>query len=155
MWTYDVTQLSTTTTSGRLYSVRYLIGDTDTTDQLLQDEEINFALSLTGDNIYFAGAWTCKAIAAKFSRFVDVKIDGAGLSNYSDRINHYLLLSNQLSDLGRRTSGKSLGVFAGGIDVDVMTTAEQDTSRVQPAFRVKQFDNTRSGTTYPDIPNGI
>ncbi|CAB4125092.1 hypothetical protein UFOVP59_76 [uncultured Caudovirales phage] len=154
-WSYSAANLVTTTSSGRLNVVRLLIGDTDTTDQILQDEEITLSLSLTGDNVYYAGAWACKTIAAKYSRFVDTKIDGAGLSNNSDRINHYILLAGQLTDLGKKTNGRSLGISAGGISITEMSNNDQDTDRPQSAFRLKQFDNTRSGTLYPDIPNGL
>lgn len=152
-WSYAATNLTDATSSGRLNFVRLLIGDTDTTDQQLQDEEINLALSATGDNVYYAGSWACKTIAAKLSRFVTTRIDNGGQSNYSDAIKHYLLLSAQLTELGKKTSGTALGIFAGGINVTDMTTNEQDLDRVAPAFRVRQFDNTRSGTSYPDIPN--
>jgi len=54
MWSYSVTDLNTTTASGRLNSVRLLVGDTDTSDQLVQDEEINFALAQANDNVYYA-----------------------------------------------------------------------------------------------------
>ena len=48
-WSYSPSDLNTTTASGRLNTVRLLVGDTDTTDQLVQNEEITFALSQTGD----------------------------------------------------------------------------------------------------------
>jgi hypothetical protein len=35
-WSYDETDLGTTTASGRLNSVRLLLGDTDTNDQQVQ-----------------------------------------------------------------------------------------------------------------------
>jgi hypothetical protein len=154
-WSYSATNLVTTTSSGRLNTVRLLIGDTDTLDQQLQDEEVYFSLSQTNDNVYYAGAWACKIIAAKLSRFVTTKIDNAGSSNYSDAINHYMLLSAQLTELGKKANGRSLGVSAGGISISTISDVDQDTDRPQSAFRVKQFDNTRSGTTYPDIPNGL
>lgn len=154
-WSYDSSNLTTATSAGRLNVVRFLVGDTDTADQILADAEINFALSVTGDNVYYAGSWACRTIAAKYSRFVDTKIDGAGLSNNSDRIHHYMLLSAQLADLGRKSNGRSLGVFAGGISVVDISNNDQNTDRPSSAFRVKQFDNVRSGNTYPDIPNGI
>ena len=43
-WSYSVADLNTTTSSGRLNTVRLLVGDTDTSDQLVQNEEITFAL---------------------------------------------------------------------------------------------------------------
>jgi hypothetical protein len=64
-WSYDPTDLNTTTASGRLNTVRLLVGDTDTDDQQLQDEEITFSLSETGDSAYLAAAWSARAVASK------------------------------------------------------------------------------------------
>jgi hypothetical protein len=44
-WSYDPTDLDNTTASGRLNIVRLLVGDTDTVDQQVQNEEITFGLS--------------------------------------------------------------------------------------------------------------
>ena len=46
-WSYDATDLGTGTVSGRLNSVRLLVGDTDTNDQQVQNEEVIFALAQT------------------------------------------------------------------------------------------------------------
>lgn len=144
-WSYSPSDLNTTTASGRLYTVRLLVGDTDTTDQLVQDEEITFALSQTGDNAYSAAVWICRAIAAKFSRMVTTTLDGALSANYSDRAKQYNQMAVQIEAQGKKTSGKSLGIFAGGISVAAMGVVNADTDRVKPAFGVSQFDNTEAG----------
>lgn len=155
-WSYSATDLNTTTASGRLNSVRLLVGDTDTNDQLVQNEEITFALGQTGDNIYYAAAWVCRSIAAKFSRMVDTQLDGALSANYSDRAKQYQQLAVQVENQGKKTSGKSLGVFAGGISNSDMSVANQDSDRVKPAFAIHQFDNVEAGETYiPDEPDGV
>ncbi len=41
-WTYDESDLTTTTASGRLNVVRLLIGDTDTNDQLIKNEAVSY-----------------------------------------------------------------------------------------------------------------
>lgn len=144
-WSYSPSDLNTTTASGRLNTVRLLVGDTDTTDQLVQDEEIAFALSQTGDNVYSAAVWICRAIAAKFSRMVTTTLDGALSANYSDRAKQYNQMAVQIEAQGKKTSGKSLGIFAGGISVAAMGVVNADTDRVKPAFGVSQFDNTGAG----------
>ena len=155
-WSYSATDLNTTTASGRLNSVRLLVGDTDTNDQLVQNEEITFALGQTGDNIYYAAAWVCRSIAAKFSRMVDTQLDGALSANYSDRAKQYQQLAVQVENQGKKTSGKSLGVFAGGISNSDMSVANQDTDRVKPTFAIHQFDNVEAGDGYiPDEPDGV
>lgn len=155
-WSYSATDLNTTTASGRLNSVRLLIGDTDTTDQLVQNEEINFGLSQANDNIYYAAAWVCRAIAAKFSRLVDTTLDGALSAKYSSKAKQYQQLASQVEAQGKKTSGKALGVFAGGISNSDMSVANQDSDRVIPAFAINQFDNVEAGDGYlPDEPNGV
>lgn len=155
-WSYSASDLTTTTSAGRINTVRLLVGDTDTTDQLVQNEEITFALSQTGDNVYYAAVWTCRAIAAKFSRLVTTTLDGALSANYSDRAKQYTQLAIQIEAQGKKTSGKALGISAGGISVAAMYVANATTDRVKPAFGVRQFDNTEAGDQYiPEEPNGI
>jgi len=154
-WSYNPTDLSVDTASGRLNSVRLLIGDTDTTDQMIQDEEVFFSLAQTNNSIYYAGSWLCTIIAAKFSRLVDTKLEGAGISKYGDIIAHYMNLSIHLSNLGKKTNGRSLGAFAGGISIVDMTNAKLDPDRVVSSFEVQEFDNKRAGFYTPDYFYGI
>ncbi len=155
-WSYSASDLTTTTSAGRINTVRLLVGDTDTTDQLVQNEEITFALSQTGDNVYYAAVWICRAIAAKFSRMVTTTLDGALSADYSDRAKQYTQLAIQIEAQGKKTSGKALGISAGGISVAAMGVANATTDRVKPAFGVRQFDNTEAGDQYiPEEPNGI
>jgi hypothetical protein len=155
-WSYSASDLNTTTSSGRINTVRLLVGDTDTTDQLVQNEEITFALGQTGDNVYYAAVWICRAIAAKFSRMVTTQLDGALSANYSDKAKQYNQLAIQIEAQGKKTSGKALGISAGGISVAAMQLANADPDRVKPAFSVTQFDNVEAGEQFiPDEPNGI
>jgi hypothetical protein len=155
-WSYDPNTLNTTTSAGRINTVRLLVGDTDTTDQLVQNEEITFALSQTGDNVYYAAVWTCRAIAAKFSRMVTTTLDGALSANYSDKAKQYNQLAIQIEVQGKKTSGKALGVSAGGISVSGMNVVNSTFDRVKPAFGINQFDNPEAGDQYiPDEPNGV
>jgi hypothetical protein len=156
MWSYSASNLNTTTASGRLNSVRLLVGDTDDADQLAQDEEILFAISQANNNIYYAAAWVCRTVAAKFSRMVDTTLDGALSAKYSTRSKQYQQLAAQVEAQGKKTSGKSLGVFGGGYSSSAMQVANQDTDRVKPAFSITQFDNVEAGEQYiPDEPNGV
>jgi hypothetical protein len=155
-WSYDVSDLNTTTSSGRINTVRLLVGDTDTSDQLVQNEEITFALAQVGDNVYYAGSWVCKAIAAKFSRMVTTTLDGALSANYSDRAKQYQQLSLQIEAQGKKTSGKSLGVYGGGISVTAVAAVREDSDRIKPAFTIDQFDNSGAADQYiTDEPNGV
>ena len=155
-WTYSASNLTTTTAPGRVNSVRLLVGDTDTADQLVQDEEINFALDQANNNVYAAGSWVCRVIAAKFSRMVDTTLDGALSAKYSTRSKQYQQLATQIEAQGKKISGKSLGVFGGGYSSSAMQVANEDPDRVKPAFSINQFDNVEAGEQYiPDEPNGV
>lgn len=155
-WSYSPSDLNTTTASGRLNSVRLLVGDTDTNDQLVQNEEITFALSQANNNIYYAASWVCRTIAAKFSRMVDTQLDGVLQANYSDRAKQYNQLATQIEAQGKKTSGKSLGVYGGGISSAAVSVANTDEDRVKPAFTINQFDNVEAGEGYiPEEPDGI
>lgn len=134
-WSYDATLLNTTTTLGRLNTVRFLIGDTQTEDQLVQDEEISFALAQCNSNVYTSAAFLCRAIAAKFARMVDTELSGSLSVSYSDRSKQYQQLAVQVETIGKKYSGTSLGLSAGGLTID------------GPAFTVHQFDNYAAGGT--------
>ncbi len=55
--------------------VRLLIGDTDSSDQLLSDDQIDFFLTERGDNYVLAAADAAEAVAAKFSSAYDFTTD--------------------------------------------------------------------------------
>ena len=140
-WTYDETDLDKSTPSGRLNVVRLLIGDTETLDQLLQDEEINFALSESNNNTYFAGAWAANAIAASYARRVTTKLDGALSAEYSDLAKQYKALSNDLREQGQKYSLTGTSLSAGGISDAAIVAAQSLSDRPSPAFSKGQFDN--------------
>jgi hypothetical protein len=138
-FTYDVDDLGTTTASGRRNAVRFLVGDTDSTDVQVQDDEIAFALAESSDNVYEAGAYCCRAIAAKYSRRVDTELDGALSASYSDLHSHYMALAENLEAESKKQSG--LGVKAGGLSKAAISVVRQDTDRVTPSFRRDRFRN--------------
>lgn len=51
--------------------VRFLCGDTDSTNQQIMDDEINFLLSEWNSDAYTAAAFACEAIAGKFQAKAD------------------------------------------------------------------------------------
>ena len=139
-WTYDNTNLATTTVSGRINAVRLLVGDTDTLDQQLQNEEIQFGLALNNNDIYYTGAWSAKAIAATYSRRVSTEVSGALKAEYSDLAAQYDTLADKLDYQGK-TSGASIGFIAGGLTVSDIKSVRSNLNRVKPAFRMHQFKN--------------
>ncbi len=136
-WSYDEGNLNTDDTLGRLNAVRLLIGDTDTNDQQVQDEEIVFGLAQANNNVYSAGAWVCRTIAAKYSRNVDSEISGALKESASQLQDHYNSLADNLEYQGQKLGG--LGIVAGGITVSSVDGVRANTNRVKPEFNKDQF----------------
>lgn len=139
-FTYDDTDLDTTTASGRLNSTRLLVGDTNSAEAQMQDAEVNFSLAQNSDNIYLAAAWLARVISMKYAREVDIDLDGMVSVSYSQLSKQYSDLADDL-EFQAKTSGASLGVAAGGITKTNISSARANTNRVQPAFRRDQFWN--------------
>ena len=148
-FSYDDTDLGTDTASGRLNATRFLLGDTDSGDPQVQDTEVTFALSETGDNIYFAAAWLARTVASKYSRQVNIDLDGQLSVDYSDLARQYNRLADQLEYQGTKAGGR-LGIKAGGITKTSIEAARQNTNRVKPTFRRDRFWNppTYDGVDY-------
>jgi hypothetical protein len=142
-WTYDPTTLGTTTAAGRLNSVRLLSGDTDTFDKQLENEEIEFSLTQTGNNVYYSAAWAARAISSKYSRLVDTELDGVLTSKYSTLAKQYMTLADTLEYQGK-TAGAVIGIKAGGISVTAVKAVRENTDRIEPSFRRDRFKNPAS-----------
>lgn len=138
-WSYDKTDLSTTSASGRLNIVRFLVGDTDSTDKQVDNEEILFGLSQNNNNTYSAASFVCRVIAAKYARQVNLNLDDQIEAEYGELHKHYLSLAEELEYQGKKS--KALGVKAGGISKATMESVRQLTDRPNSNFRVDQFDN--------------
>ena len=149
-WTYDPSLLGTTTSTGRLHSVRLLIGDTESTDTQVEDEEVAFALAQSGDDIYDAGYFLCRILAAKYARLVDTALD-KGLSEKNDSLSKkYTQLSDSIKAVGRSVKAGIGGVSGGGISINAMQLANSSADRVQSQFTTGQF--TASTDDYQLIP---
>lgn len=82
-------------------AVRYLLGDTDTTDQLpISDEEISWLL-VEWDNPYFAAAAAAEQVAGQFAREVSYSADGVSYGG-NELQDKYMALAGQLRLLGKR-----------------------------------------------------
>lgn len=139
-WTYSA-RPGTTTASSRLDAVRHLVGDVDSSDQQIQNEEILFALSQAGDDVYGAAALTARAIAARYGRLVDTSVDQTGISaNYSQRQKHYHELSTELEKQSKKYGSTGLGMpDAGGLSLSEVHSVEEDPDRVPSMFTVDEL----------------
>ena len=116
--------------------VRFEVGDTDTNDQLVTDEEIAGAVSLWG-NKWRAASNVAKAIGGKFARRVDSTMGKLQIA-YSQRVKHYMDLAKSLEAEAKKHGAAA--PWAGAISQDAKKAEEDDTDRVVPAFAVGQFD---------------
>ena len=146
-WSYDPTDLNTTTASGRLNTVRFLVGDTDTNDQKVQDEEITFSLSQTNDGVNAAASYVARTLASKYASKVTIELDGQLMAHYSDLYDHYKSLADKL-DYQAKKFGAQLGILAGGISKTRVGAVRSNTNRVEPAFRRDRFLNPPDSDSY-------
>lgn len=110
-WTYDNTDLDKTTAAGRLNVVRLLLGDTDSSDRLLVDEEIRFYLSENSDNVYFAAVDAAEGLVAKFAREVNRQVGDLAIEAES-RMVHFAGLSQRLREQAQKNAPR-YGIFVG------------------------------------------
>lgn len=138
-WTYDLSQLATST----LFQTRYLMGDTLSTDKLVQDEEIQFALTQR-KSTYGAAATCCRALAARLSREADT-VDKDLRDAISQRARAFMAMANDYESQAQFRSGAV--PYAGGISISDRSQQIGNTDRVQPQFNIGMQDNY--------VPDGI
>lgn len=111
-------------------AVRFLIGDTLSTDPLLSNEEVAWLLSERG-GVYPAAIQACETLAAKFARMTDTVVDDVEVKA-SQRAKQFRELR---ADLQRRAalSGGALP-YLGGQSISDKQAREDDTDRVPPIF---------------------
>lgn len=132
-WSYNASQIATVP----LYQVRMLIGDVVYSDQQMIDEEITWLLTQSS-NVYTAASQCARALAAKFSRMVDI-VQGEMKTNYSAKARAYLAMAAQLDAQGKTRSGTMM--YAGGISQSDKLDQVEDTDRVSPQFNLQMNDN--------------
>ena len=122
-------------------AVRWLVGDTDTSNADLQDEEIAFALTQAGDDVYLAAAISARALAGKFAKLVDTKFESVS-SDYSNLRDNYYALATKLEKQSKQYGSRGLGLpAAGGLTYSDIDANDQNTDRVDPVFKQGQFAN--------------
>jgi hypothetical protein len=131
-WTYDPSDLS-----DDVSQVRVRIGDTNTHDKLLSDEELQHFIDDRG-TVLLASVSAVRAIIAKLARNIDRSNIGMSAQR-SQSIQHYRDLLRELE----RESGAHTGApRVGGISKSDKATAESDSDRVAPTFFRGQWDKT-------------
>ena len=116
--------------ASNLDHVRFLIGDTDTNDQLFSNEEINAALTERNNNVYLAAADLCRNAASKFARKATKSVGDLSIQ-FKEIFENFLKLAKQYS---RDGAIRSVRGYAGGISIDDKRTVSDNTDRVSPSF---------------------
>lgn len=117
--------------------VRFLIGDTDTNDQLLQNEEIDFVLTEFTD-VYQAALMALDVGIAALSRQATSKSVGPLSVSYASRIADMEKARKRIEVLAAK-KGAAPTPYAGGISLADKETDEDDTD-IERQFRVGMFD---------------
>lgn len=130
-WTY-----SGDPSASSLDEVRFLIGDTDSTDPLISNEEIAYALAQEA-NALLAAARICRAISATYARKADKSVGDLHIS-FKQSYDNYLALASELESRGNMSSAMP---YAGGISVSDKNSVDADTDRVRPSIRKGMHDN--------------
>lgn len=132
-WTYVLANLA----SDAATQVRYLVGDTKQTDQLVQDEEIAFALAQRS-SIYGAAAMVCRGISTRLSREADT-VDQNLRTMYSARATAF---AKRAVEYEAQAAQRAPGMpYAGGISLADKIRQDMDRDRVQPQFVIGMDDN--------------
>lgn len=132
-YSYDPTKLGDTDV-GDLYQVRRLLGDVLPSDWQMTDAEIRWFITQR-TNVYGAAADCARALAAQFSRKVDVTTPNGMSTNNNEIAAKYLKLAAQL-DAQSINRGAGAIAYAGGISVADKVTVQQNSDRVQPSFNI-------------------
>ena len=132
-----------------LDAVRFLTGDTDTNDQLLDDEEIKWTNNqVTGSDtattaLYEVSYRVMVAIASKFSRLADQSVGDLKVDMFQKATNareQAALLKQQAL-----REGNTPVPYAGGISVSDKEIDQENSDIVQPYFSRGQWTNSRGG----------
>jgi hypothetical protein len=116
-------------------AVRFYIGDTESSAQILMDAEIDQTLTIY-PNAFLAAAQCARTIAGRYSRKISKRVGDLSIS-YSDLAKQFFTLADELA-----AQGNTMGVvpYSGGTSIADMQTVVSNTDRPKPDFWKKQFD---------------
>lgn len=117
--------------------VRFLIGDTDREEPLLDDMEIQSFLNMYNQGVLMSAMRCCETIAAKFSRRVNEAV-GQVRMDFSQAAKAY---RDMALDLRRRIAVEDAAPYAGGISRQDKRNQEMNADRVKPDFTKQMMDN--------------
>lgn len=114
--------------------VRFLVGDTCKDDPLVQDEEIDYALS-EFPRVNLAAALVCRSLSSRYARMVSSKVGDISVSGGDKISGAYKARADELDPDGL-TAGRELVLPSfGGLTHSGKDTLNDDTDAVQPSFQ--------------------
>jgi hypothetical protein len=132
-WTYDPTQIATST----LFQTRWLIGDILSKDPQFQDEELLWAMTQR-TSIYGVAADACRAIASRLSREADSS-QGNFRTAYSERARNYRAMAGTYEiQAAVRSGGMPYSGQLSQADYDI---ARSNPDTMRPAFAIGMMTN--------------
>ncbi len=140
-YTWDPSELSTS----QLQQVRFELQDTDASNQLLSDEEIEYAGTVE-TNLWGAAAHCAEVIARGFLRKADIKLGRAMQVTYSK-------MAQQYFDMAVVLRKKALGAnvpWVGGMSVSDKVLYLQNPDLVAAIFTKTMQENPWTGGYQPD-----
>lgn len=132
-WTYSP---SLTTARDR---IRFKLGDTDQSDQLVSDEEVAGVLSVQPSES-LAAAQLAEGIAGRFSRKVSFS-NGALSMQAGEQAKAYLELAARLRSQASQDAIHQISILVGGRTIAGRQDLASDPSVIQPAFQLDQDDS--------------
>lgn len=133
-WTY-----SGDPTSSQRDATRFIIGDTDESDQLLQDAEIDYMI-LTHGTARLVASECCLAIAAKFARLMSRSIGGLS-ADFSAKHRQYLDMAAKLME---NEDAYPVSPFLSGWNSAAKEAVELQQDRETTFARKGDMDNPRA-----------
>ncbi len=118
--------------------VRFLLGDTNSSNELISDEEIAYLLTKYGSALS-AAQQGARAISAKVSSQVD-ESTGEMSKSKGALAERYRLLAEELKS---QIADGDIDMFAGGISIADIESRQEDTDRPSDQFEVGMNDDKR------------
>lgn len=121
--------------------VRNLIQDIDPDDYDMEDEDIEYLLEQTSDDVIEAGKMASFRLATKFSKeATKVEVDGVR-TEFQNRADSYFTIYEELKEIETKASylkGKKSPIVMGGGNRQKFNKHRENQTLVKPAFTEQQ-----------------
>lgn len=118
--------------------VRFILGDIDSTDPQLTDEEINYVLGQYSNSIYISVVGLLDILLLRYGRIVSESVGSVSIQ-YNQRYQAWL----EMRRIFLEKSNMSGIPYAGGISVADKATRAANSDRVTPAFSRDMMNNDK------------